>query len=624
MSDKNKHSSTLQVIRGGQIVLHNLRMLSQVFQQLFLIAILIFSLIFGAWYFEYVDDYSRYITGEWMISKMRHALNMKSLRKFQMPDGSYIETTAYEVVSAPKVIEIKDDVVDRAERVLWIDLVVSLGIMSLISYLLRAYGKQKTQSMHVRGDRRGLAKDLRKWLIREKKDSPYTLGREKLPLVKYTEMQHILFSGSTGSGKSTGIRQLLDNIRARGEKVFIYDKGCSFVQDYFRKDYDVLLNPLDARSAHWDFWGECPTKAHFDNRAAALIPMPHNSSDPFWVNAARTIFSAAAYQMAKTSKNPSLLRLLRNLLTADIGELKALLAGTEAETLMSEKIEKTAVSIKSVLATYLKSLCFLTEGDESFSIRRWVEDDKQKNWVFVTSVGDKHESLKPLITAWLDIAINGLLSLTEHPDRRLWFILDEVTTLQQLPYLKPALAEARKFGGCFVIGLQNKALLESLYGSKGASGILGLLNTRLFFREPEAELAEWASINLGSAIIHEVKESISYGANTYRDGVSLNQNERSERLVTASEMMGLEPLHCFIRLTGNYPITEITFEYLNRPRHQEAFVSRLDSGNELMKEVVSLFEQLESPAFVQNTENDRTKSSSNDEPEKKVEKQIDI
>ena len=126
MSDKNKHSSTLQVIRGGQIVLHNLRMLSQVFQQLFLIAILIFSLIFGAWYFEYVDDYSRYITGEWMISKMRHALNMKSLRKFQMPDGSYIETTAYEVVSAPKVIEIKDDVVDRAERVLWIDLVVSL------------------------------------------------------------------------------------------------------------------------------------------------------------------------------------------------------------------------------------------------------------------------------------------------------------------------------------------------------------------------------------------------------------------------------------------------------------------------------------------------------------------
>ncbi|MCD8542214.1 MAG: type IV secretion system DNA-binding domain-containing protein [Gammaproteobacteria bacterium] len=378
MPDKSKHSSTLQVIRGGQIILHNLRMLSQVFQQLFLIIVLVFSVIFGVWYFEVVDDYSRYITGEWVIAKMRVALNIKSNRKFELPNGQVIQTNAYEVISASKVVDIKDDVFNRAERVLWIDLVISLVILSFISYLLRAYGKQKTQSTHIKGDRRELANVLRKWLVRDKKNSPYTLGREKLPLVKYTEMQHILFSGSTGSGKSTAIRQLLDHIRARGEKVFIYDKGCSFVQDYFRIDEDVLLNPLDQRSAHWDFWGECPTKAHFDNRAAALIPMPHNSSDPFWVNAARTIFSAAAYQMARTSKNPSLLRLLRNLLTADIGELKALLAGTEAETLMSEKIEKTAVSIKSVLATYLKSLCFLTEGNEPFSIRRWVEDDQQK------------------------------------------------------------------------------------------------------------------------------------------------------------------------------------------------------------------------------------------------------
>lgn len=607
MSDKNKHSSTLQVIRGGQIVLHNLRMLSQVFQQLFLIAILIFGLIFSGWYFGFVDGYSRYVTGEWMIAKMRYSLNMNGARKFQLPDGSVIETNAYEVINAPKVIEIKDQLFSSTERVLWIDLIISIGLMSFISYLLRSYGKEKTQSSHIKGDRRSLAKDLRKRLIRDKKNSPYVLGREKLPLVKYTEMQHILFSGSTGSGKSTGIRQLLDNIRERGEKVFIYDKGCSFVQDYFREGCDILLNPLDQRSSHWDFWGECPTKAHFDNRAAALIPMPHNSADPFWVNAARTIFSAAAFQMARTSKNPSLLRLLRNLLTADIGELKKLLAGTEAETLMSEKIEKTAVSIKSVLATYLKSLCFLTEGKEPFSIRRWVEDDKQKNWVFVTSVGDKHESLKPLITAWLDIAINGLLSLHENPDRRIWFILDEVTTLQQLPYLKPALAEARKFGGCFVIGLQNKALLESLYGSKGASGILGLLNTRLFFREPEAELAEWASINLGSAVINEVKESISYGANTYRDGVSLNQHERVERLVTASEIMGLEPLHCFIRLTGNYPITDIAFEYIQRPRHQEAFVSRLNDNNELMTEVVSLFEQLEVPSLAEQAESENKK-----------------
>lgn len=199
--------------------------------------------------------------------------------------------------------------------------------------------------------------------------------------------------------------------------------------------------------------------------------------------------------------------------------------------------------------------------------------------------------------------------MTENPERRIWFILDELTTLQQLPYLKAALAEARKFGGCFVIGLQNKALLESLYGNKGAFGILGLLNTRLFFREPEAELAEWASINLGSAIIQEVNESISYGANTYRDGVSLNPQERTQRVVTASEMMRLEPLECYVRLTGHYPITQLSFEYRHRQRLQPAFVSRLDNNNPLLTEVVSLLEQFESPYLA--TEKEKNISDDN-------------
>ena len=70
----------------------------------------------------------------------------------------------------------------------------------------------------------------------------------------------------------------------------------------------------------------------------------------------------------------------------------------------------------------------------------------------ISSTGDRHESLKPLITAWLDIAINALLSLPEKTDRRIWVILDELGSLQQLPYLTSALAEARKFGGCFVVG----------------------------------------------------------------------------------------------------------------------------------------------------------------------------
>src|ERR1700730_283886 len=118
---------------------------------------------------------------------------------------------------------------------------------------------------------------------------------------------------------------------------------------------------------------------------------------------------------------------------------------------MSEKTEKTAISIKSVLATYLKSLCYIKEGDNSFSIRQWIQNDTASGWLFISSLGSKHESLKPLITTWLDIAVNELLSLPPNSKRRIWVILDEVASLHQLPYLIHALSEARKFGGCFII-----------------------------------------------------------------------------------------------------------------------------------------------------------------------------
>jgi type IV secretory pathway TraG/TraD family ATPase VirD4 len=42
----------------------------------------------------------------------------------------------------------------------------------------------------------------------------------------------------------------------------------------------------------------------------------------------------------------------------------------------------------------------------------------------------------------LDIAINALLSLPEKSERRIWVILDELGSLQQLPYLTAALSRS--------------------------------------------------------------------------------------------------------------------------------------------------------------------------------------
>ena len=284
--------------------------------------------------------------------------------------------------------------------------------------------------------------------------------------------------------------------------------------------------------------------------------------------------------------------LLTYLLVADLDKIQAYLKGTEAESLVSDKIEKTAISIKSVLATYLKSLRYIKEDANPFSIRKWIQNDADNHWLFITSLGDRHESLKPLITSWLDIAINTLISLPEDSTRRVWLILDELASLNTLPYLTAGLAEARKFGGCFVIGVQSIAQLRHIYGQDKAKEISSLLNTRFLFRQPDPEISSWSSRNFGELIHEEVSENISYGANSMRDGVSMQRREVRKPVISYSEIMRLPNLSCYVRLPGNFPVCEVSFTYMNREKHHAGFLRR-EIEDQSFKELKDMIEDNE-------------------------------
>jgi type IV conjugative transfer system coupling protein TraD len=394
--------------------------------------------------------------------------------------------------------------------------------------------------------------------------------------VRGSEVQHLLVHGTVGMGKSQFIMKLLDCLRARGDRVIIYDKGCTFTQAYFQEDHDVLLNPFDERCANWDLWLEAPKDELLENMAESLIPM-HGENDPFWVNAARTVFSCVASTM-RGDEERSLSKLLRLLVTGELCELEPYLKGTAAATLVSSKIEKTAISIRSVITTYLKSLHSLSgleeSGQTAFSIRDYLLNEDLGGWLFISSNGEQHKSLKPLISMWIAMASLTLLSLPEDAHRRIWFICDELPSLHKLPLLGETIAEVRKFGGCFLLGMQSFSQLEKVYGRSGAAEIFDLLNTRAFFASPSHEMAQLVSKELLNEEIDDTRENYSYGANSIRDGISLGKNRITRPLVTYPEIMGLNPLTCYLRLPGHYPITKLELLYKKRPVKAEGFLPR--------------------------------------------------
>jgi type IV conjugative transfer system coupling protein TraD len=575
--------------RGGQTFLHNIRMFVQITRKLLLLIIFFFCVtVWGIFYLK-TDHYDFYVWHRYYLAKFLVGTDRKATLEFRLPNGKKYLTRGRDIIHADAVLDIMK-VLDPVfvKSLYWGLLITLLSSASGIIFLINR-GKQQVANKNVSGNALVEPKTLRRLIHRQGNASTLTLA--EIPLIKGKEKVHFLCNGTTGTGKSVAVRELLDQIKQRGDKAFILDRNGDFIRTHYDKEHrqDIILNTLDERGSPWNLWAECRDSTDYDSIAAALIPMPNSAQDPFWINGARAIFASAARQMA-VDPNRSMRKLLQYLLTVDLDTISTLLKNTEAESLVSEKIAKTALSIRSVLAVYLRSLKYVVEGDNFFSIRRWMNDDSQRNWVFVSSLADKDETLRPLLSTWLDVAANAMISLSPDDDRRIWLILDELHSMQKMPYLQTALAEGRKYGGCIVITTHSIAQLRMIYGQNESEAISNLCNTRVHFRSVDTDSAQWSSNDLGKQEVEETNEGISYGASAIRDGISISRHRRIKPLVSIDEIMRLPDLTAYLRLPGEIPVAQVQFKVPKRPSVAAHFAPR--ALNEKMDaDLEALFEK---------------------------------
>ena len=222
------------------------------------------------------------------------------------------------------------------------------------------------------------------------------------------------------------------------------------------------------------------------------------------------------------------------------------------------------------MASHLSSLAYLDEANP-FSIRQWVLQDqpqgREDSWLFLVALPDQREAMRSLLSTWVGVAIRSLLSLDSmslepNPSRRLWFIMDELPALHHLQSLPLGLAEARKYGGCFILGLQDTNQLDELYGHNIAKSILGLLNTKILFRSPDDTTAKRLSALLGEREESEIIEGLSFGAHHMRDGVSLSDQRRIKPAVSATDIMNLKDLEAYLKFPGTASVAKIKFSHV--------------------------------------------------------------
>ncbi len=168
------------------------------------------------------------------------------------------------------------------------------------------------------------------------------------------------------------------------------------------------------------------------------------------------------------------------------------------------------------------------------------------------------------------------MSAPTEKQNKVWFVLDELASLQRLPQLHTAITESRKSNNPIILGLQGKAQLEDIYRPLLAQVMLSQPATKIFLKTTEPNAAEWISNAIGKVEIERVKETHSQGT---RSGKSFTVDRQVEPLVMDSEISGLEDKHAFLK-HGNH-VARFNFDYVEIPKTIPAFVPRRVENDEL-------------------------------------------
>jgi len=377
--------------------------------------------------------------------------------------------------------------------------------------------------------------------------------KEMIRIPERAEAQHMQIIGDTGAGKTTIILQILRQIRSRGDSAIVYDLAREFVQRFYDPERgDVILNPLDKRCPYWGPSEELRRRSEAKALAVSLFQPPQDKKGEFFIESPQKIF---AFLMAYGPTPEELVKWM-----SDPEEIDRRLKGTEHAHLIDPKAHQQRADVLGSLGLVADSLRLLPkkgEGNGEWSATEWAET--RQGWIFITSLPAEREALRPLQSLWIDLLVLRLLNEPKDGQKRAWFVIDELASLQKLPQLHTAITENRKSKNPVILGFQGKAQLEYLYGHL-AEVMLSQPATSIWLKTKEPNAGEWVSKFIGKVEIERLRETHFDGS---RAGRNFSLDRQVEPLVMESEISGLADRHAFMKYE-NY-VTRFSFPYLDVP-----------------------------------------------------------
>lgn len=377
---------------------------------------------------------------------------------------------------------------------------------------------------------------------------------------------HVQVVGSTGTRKSSILRRFAYQAYDRGWPVVFIDLKGEYFQEFYRPDYDYLLDFADDRCVRWMIGREAPDEPRAMPIGAGAFPDAPGRAFFFQDHARAILAYIIGTHHLSTSQLAHIL--------AKPEEIDKLVKGTEHASTLSRNSADQRNGIIGTLNHLGRPLRWMPDDDgrREFCVREWAAMGRERRGsIFLRSSGLTFEALRPMHSLILDMILLGLQTF---PGPAL-IIGDEIGQFQRCPQLERATSILRGSGNPIILAYQGFTQLEEHYGEKAAESIMSAPYTNIVLRTSGKRSAEYSSALLGlPAEIERFRESDSRRLfdTILHERTTWMREKAMEAAVLPGEIQSLEDGRGYMAQAGK--IVKINVAYLPVVQRNEPLIPR--------------------------------------------------
>lgn len=378
-------------------------------------------------------------------------------------------------------------------------------------------------------------------------DTRLPFGDFKLPID--AEVKHCFIIGRPGTGKTNCLNQIIAEIGVDKLPAIIHDTKGDFVPKFYKEGTDLIFNPLDKRCVGWNIFNDMEKETDFNLFACSLIPEQLNS-DPYWHEVPRKILTdILSYCWFKNKRTNKDLWITLSLPIHTLAEMLKEVGSSSYNDLTGS--EKTGSILMSIVLSKCKIFQYMQLLDGDFSISKWIRDNSN-NTIFLTNQANTKDTVKPILSLFIDVCASRILSLPDDRNKRLFFILDEFGSLARMNNIINLLTLSRSKGGSVFIGIQDVGNIEKIYGREHRQTIVNACGNSLIFAVEDPDTAEFLSKKIGEMEYYETTESKTSSIQGINSSTSKSTHEekRKERAILPSEIQKLPDMVAYFKTAG--------------------------------------------------------------------------